>query len=248
MQAYWTLARRAATEGVRMPLPDGSALVRWAVGGGPELWTQIDASGEIIGVTPFYSTGLVQRIAVTGRGEAPEDPMDGWIDGWLDPAEDDEPFSGAFPFRVDLVNYAIVRPYLDVFPRIHRGEVVGLAHEVDLFPDEAAYIQAHGDIHRPPVQSFISAAHFSVDDPTTLEEATALTTGYVSEVRRLTNVLTDASFWWIRVATTGATVSIFADPEMVPHEPQAGQVLAGSAWILGKLLDAPTPSGTARAH
>jgi hypothetical protein len=174
--------------------------------------------------------------------------MDGWIDGWLEPTDDEEPFSGAFPFRVDLVNYAVVRPRLEIFPSIHRAEVVGLAHEVDLFPDEAAYIQAQGDIHRPPVQSFISAAYFSVDDPTTLEEATAMMTGYVSEVRRLTNMLTEASFWWIRVATAGAPVSIFADLEMVPHEPQAGQVFSGSVWILGRLLDAPPPSGTARAH
>lgn len=248
MQAYWTLARKAAAEGVRMPAPDGSALVRWAPERGPELWTQIDPSGEIIGMTPFFSTGVPSRIAVTGFGEAPEDPMDGWIDGWLEPSEEDEPFSGAFPLRVDLVNYALIRTHLGPVPHVHLAEVIALAHEVDLYPDDAAYLEGQGDIHRLPVQSFVSAAHFGVDDPTALNEATAVASGYVREAQRLTNTLTAASFWWIRVATSGATVNIFVDPEMVPHEPRAGQVLSGGFWILGRLLDATTANGTARTH
>ncbi len=237
MPTYWSLAREAVAKGERLPIPDGSALVRWAAGSGPELWAQVDSAGEIAGLTPFFSTGVFHRIAVTGSGDAPEDPMDGWVDGWMEPTEEDEPFSGAFPLRVDLVDYALVRPRLVTFPSMHRVEVIALAHEVDLYPDAAAYAAAPGEIHRPPVQSFVSAAHFSVDDPSGLEEATALASGYVSESRLLVNPATEVPFWWIRVATTGVTLFVFAARELFSAEPRTGQVLAGSFWLVGRLQD-----------
>ena len=70
MDAYWALARRAAVEGTRLPVQDGSALVRWAPQNqhpltlpspagrgervGPEIWAQVSETGEVIGATPFF--------------------------------------------------------------------------------------------------------------------------------------------------------------------------------------------------
>ncbi len=83
MDAYWALARRVAAEGIRMPVPGGGALVRFELPQGPQVWAQIDPGGEIVGITPFFATGAPNRIAITGIGEDPEEPLDGWIDGWL---------------------------------------------------------------------------------------------------------------------------------------------------------------------
>ncbi len=240
MPTYWALARQAAKAGERLPAPDGTALVQWAVGAGPELWAQIDRAGEVIGATPFFSTGITYRMAVTGSGEAPEEPMDGWIDGWIEPAEDDEPFSGAFPLRVDLIDYSLVRPRLSEFPRIHRVELVALAHEVDLYPDETAYTRSKEEIYQLPMQAFVSAAHFSVDDPSGVEESTAMASGYVDGSRLLTNLATEVPFWWIRFTTKGITLHVFADREMFQDEPRTGNVLSGSFWLLGRLQDERT--------
>lgn len=242
MDAYWTLAERASREGERLPAPDGSALVRWSLKGfrpgsgqGPEIWAQVNAAGQVVGATPFFSTGITYRISVTGGGEDIEEPMDGWIDGWLEPAEDDEPFSGVFPLRVGLVDYTITKRRLNVFPTIQKVDLVALAHETDLFADKAAYDARPGDTYRLPVQSFVSAAHFGVDEPEPFKESTALASGYVSEASLLTNTVTQAPFWWIRLATQGVTLHVFADREVLGADPGAGQILSGSFWLLGRL-------------
>lgn len=237
MEEYWALARRATEAGVRNATPDGSALVRWAVDSGPEIWTNISRGGDVLGAVPFFSTGTSYRMSVTATGDDPDEEMEGWIDGWLEPSEDDEPFSGAFPLRVSLVNYALARSRLGVFPSVHRLEVVALAHEADLFEDEAAYASAPGEIYRVPIGSFVSSAHFAADDEEqAFSEATALVTGRITSARLLTNPATAQSFWWVQLAVGGVTLHTFADGETLGGEPLEGQILGGSFWLLGRLL------------
>lgn len=249
IEGYWTLARRAAAEGNRIEFPDGSALVRWAIRStppptapqpnsdhGPEVWAQIDRSGEVVGATPFFSTGTSHRLAVTGAGEDPEEPLDGWIDGWMEPAEEDEPFSGVFPLRVGLVDYPVVRAKFASLPAIHRVEIVALAHEADLFPDDASYTTAPGDAYRLPIRSFVSAAHFGADDPVVFQESTALISGHLGGARMLTNPVSDVPYWWLQIVTTGVTLHAFADQETLGGEPKNGQILSGSFWLLGRIV------------
>lgn len=244
MDAYRALARRAAAEGVRMTAPDGSMLARWAVGSprlgseqaGPEIWAQLDRSGEVLGATPFFSTGMPYRLAVTGIGEDPDEPLEGWIDGWLEPSEEDEPFSGAFPLRVNLVDFALARSKFTTFPTTHRVEIAALAHEADLYANEAAYAALPGEMHRLPVQSFVSTAHFAADEPAVFEEATALASAYITEARLLINPATEASYWWVQFTTQDVTIHAFADREVLAGEPQAGQIISGSFWLVGRTV------------
>ena len=236
MREYWALAQRAAQSGERLATVDGRLLIRWAPGGGPEIWAQASATGEVINATPFFATDDTYRLAVTGTGTSDENGFEGWIDGWLNPTEEDEPYSGVFPLRVDLVNYPKVRASL-------RGGIVVplrlamILHEATLYPDAAAYAAVQTVSYRPPVQSFTSSLHFGVDEPSDDDaDATALVTGFVSESHELTNVATGALFWWIRIATTEVTLSLAADREVLPADPRAGQVLAGSGWVLGEML------------
>jgi len=237
MEEYWALARRASARGVRNVAPDGSILVRWAADAGPEIWAHLRRDGELAGAMPFCSTGTSYRIAVTATGEDPDEEMEGWIDGWLEPAEEDEPYSGLFPLRADVVNYALVRDRLAVLPSVQRVELIALAHEADLYPDEAAYARAPGEVYRVPAGAFVSSAHFYVDEEAgEFSEATALLSGRVQAARSLTNPLTDAPYWWVQVGLRGITLHTFADRETLGGEPAAGQTLAGSFWLLGRLL------------
>ncbi len=237
MEGYWTLARRAAEQGVRNVAPDGSALVRWGLTQGPEIWAHLNRDGDVAGAMPFFSTGASHRIAVTGTGEDPDADMEGWIDGWLDPAEEDEPYSGRFPLRVDVVNYGLIRNQLVTFPAIHRLEVIALPHEADLFPDERSYRQAPGEVYRVPVGSFVSSAHFGADaDVETVSESTAMLSGPIAAAHLLTNPETSAPFWRIQVDVQHVTLHVFADRDTLGGEPSAGQILAGSFWMLGRLL------------
>src|SRR2546425_45776 len=174
MDEYWALARRVAAEGIRLPVPGGGALVRFELPQGPQVWAQIDPGGEIAGITPFFATGAPHRLAITGIGEDPEEPLDGWIDGWLEPRENDEPYSGAFPLRTSLVDFAVVRNRITTFPTLGRVDIAALASEAELHKNEEAYRTAPGEIYRPPAESFASAAHASIDDTPAFQEPTAL--------------------------------------------------------------------------
>jgi hypothetical protein len=234
---YWALARRAAAAGVRNAVPDGGAVVRWAVDAGPEIWSYVDRAGEVTGAVPFFSTGDVRRIAVTGAGDDPDEALEGWIDGWLEPTEDDEPYSGAFPVRVDVVNYALVRGRLTVVPSLQRIELIGLAHEADLYADERAYAAAPGDVYHLPVGAIASGPHLAADaDVDTFTEATALLSGRLEAARPLTNAATGQPFWRLQLTLRGVRLHVFADRETLGGEPAAGQILAGGVWLLGRLV------------
>ncbi len=235
MPEYWALARKAAQSGDRTDLPGGRRLVRWAPGGGPEIWAQTSENGEALVATPFFATDDTYRIAITGAGASDEEGFEGWVDGWLNPTEEDEPYSGVFPLRVDLVNYGVhraaMRPETVVALRL-----AIILHDATLYPDDSAYEAVKGVTYRPPVQSFASSIHFGVDEPTGDADATALVTGYISESTEMTNPATGAPYWWMRLATTGVTLSVVADREVLPADPRAGMVLSGSGWVLGEVL------------
>ncbi|MDR7486086.1 MAG: hypothetical protein QN187_12215 [Armatimonadota bacterium] len=232
---YWALAQRAVLSGERVAIPGGRILVRWAPGGGPEVWAQATAAGEAVLATPFFATDETYRLALTGSGASDDEAFEGWIDGWLNPTEADEPYSGLFPLRVDVVNYAAVRG------RLRPGSVATLRlavilHEATLYPDAQAYDAVRDVSYRPPIQSFTSSIHFGVDESDADADATALVTGILREARELANAATGAAFWWMRVATAGVTISLVADREVLPVEPRADMVVAGSGWVLGEVL------------
>jgi len=261
MDAYWALARRAAVEGTRLPVQDGSALVRWAPQNqhpltlpspagrgervGPEIWAQVSETGEVIGATPFSrpvrpmpsplpASGRIP--AVTGIGEDPEEALDGWIDGWLEPAEPDEPYSGAFPLRVSLLDFALVRSRITAFPTTRRVEIAALTHEAELYENETAYRTAPGDTYRLPLDSFASTAHAGIDDAGDFAEATALAGGRIAQARLLINPVSEVPYWWMQVSLRNATLHAFADRETLGKEPQAGNILWASFWLVGRMV------------
>lgn len=235
MQEYLALAERAARSGERIGAARGRTIVRWAPGGGPEIWAQVPEAGEPVVATPFFASDDSYRIAITGTGISDDDGFEGWIEGWLNPTEDDEPYSGVFPLRVDLVNFPLVQAAAKP-GAVATVRLAVILFEASLYPDAQAYLAVQSLSYRPPVPSFSSSMHFGLDDPDTDAEATALVAGFVNEARELTNPATGATFWWLRTATNAVPFTLTAAREVLPVDPQAGQVLSGSGWVLGELL------------
>ena len=243
MAEYDRLKERAAAEGVRIHLPEGGALIRWQVGGGPEIWALVDSEGEVVEATPFHRVGATLRLAVTAYGEDAEQDGEGWVEGWVEPVEPDEPLSGAFPLRLDVVNFALARGDL------HTGtivpvEICAIASEASLSPDAAAYDRTRQTEYRLPVRSVVSSAHFGADAPEVEPEATALITGIVEEARLLTNRVTGASYWQLQVGVEKETLTVLADRDTLPAEPERRNVLSVSCWMLARVLD-PTAESAA---
>jgi len=235
MAEYERLKEQAVAHGVRTPLPGGGAIVRWEIGGGPEVWTMVDADGAVVDATPFHRAPTL-RVALTAVGEDAEEENQGWVEGWVEPVEADEPISGAFPLRLDVVNYALAREALRtgaVLPM----EICAIASEAALSPDPPAYERTRASQYQPPLRSVVSSAHFGADLPEIEPEATALITGIVAEARLLTNQITEAPYWLLTVDCGKVSLPILVDRETLPTDPQRGNVLSASCWTLAKVLD-----------
>lgn len=235
IREYHALMHEAAARGHRMPLPGGGTLARWEVGGGPEIWVLVAAGGDVLEATPFFSTGEALRVAVTAHDEDAEEAEAGWMEGWVEPVEPDEPVSGAFPVRIDLVNFPLVRGSL------HTGAIIpvefcGIAHEATLYPNAEAYEAVRQVQYQPPMRSFTSVSHFSADPVLDEVEATALISGVITDTRLLTNAETGAPYWRLRLDTEKVEVSVLVDRETLPAEPQQGNIVAASCWIVGRVI------------
>src|SRR5438552_1930993 len=138
MDAYWALARRAAVEGTRLPVQDGSALVRWA-------------------------------------------------------PQNQHPLTLPSPAG--------------------RGERVG-----------------------PEIWAQVSETGEGIDDAGDFAEATALAGGRIAQARLLINPVSEVPYWWMQVSLRNATLHAFADRETLGKEPQAGNILWASFWLVGRMV------------
>ena len=67
-----------------IPCAEGRYL-RWASGQGAELWLQVDGTGDIVGVTPYFNGKSEMRVAVTAPVDRPDDtPFEGVVHGWAE--------------------------------------------------------------------------------------------------------------------------------------------------------------------
>jgi hypothetical protein len=233
------LASRAAAEGDPAPSDMGIALRRWRAGVGVELWAEVGPRGEILGALPFYDGGREHRLAVTACGADPDHPEEGWIEGWVNPTDPDEPYSGDFPVICDLVDFLAAQPKLDDLPRTVAVKIVGFLHEAVTYEDELALaVQARETGFRLPPYVFASAAYTGLDESDGSErpEATAMLSGRVLRADRLLNPRTGLPFWALEVDTGRATIDLVAPDEILPQL-QSGELLQGSAWMLARIPD-----------
>lgn len=223
------LGERVVREGERV-----GGMVRWARG--PiELWAEAQ-DGRARFVLPFFAGEDRHGLGVVATGDLDEEPEDAWIEAWLDPAEDDEPFSGRFPLVCNLVNLALVRERLARLPATLSVTLAAFAHEVSVYEDALTY-----ELERPPAspfpaRSFVSVHHARVDMEEVMPDPTAIVTGVVDAAEELTNEATGMPYMHVRLATLGATVDCLATRDQIAPLPQPGNVVQGTWWIVARAL------------
>src|SRR5438034_6620615 len=100
----------------------------------------------------------------------------------------------------------------------------------------SVYRTAPGDTYRLPLDSFASTAHAGIDDAGDFAEATALAGGRIAQARLLINPVSEVPYWWMQVSLRNATLHAFADRETLGKEPQAGNILWASFWLVGRMV------------
>src|SRR5262245_3733248 len=98
------LAERAADDCASLGCPQGRYL-RWSSPGGAELWLQVDADNDLVGMNPHFSGESAVRVRLTSRITRPGGtPLGGAFHGWAAPAGGD-PEGGCYPFVFDAPDF-----------------------------------------------------------------------------------------------------------------------------------------------
>lgn len=211
---------------------------RYTGAGGEQLWLQVNADREIMGMNPHFDGPSRIRVGVTARvSRASDTELDGAFHAWASPA--DNPMEGEYPFIFDSPDAALY-PDLEV-PSIVEAQITAFAHELSLFDSEAAYDAANtGEGPKLASRSFIPSGLFIEPGQQGGEPAAeAVFTGQILQFETRTNEHTGHPFLWALVDTLGGQFDVVADPALVEQPPVVGGFLSGSFWLSGRLITYP---------
>ncbi len=230
------LAAELSRRAVEVPVKGGRYL-RWSGGGGEQLWLQLNARRELIGMNPHFEGKSRVRVGVVARvGRPGETTLDGALHAWASPGTD-SPEEGEYPFVFDVPD-AAAYPDLEI-PGIAEAQVAAFAHEASFFDSEDAFdASQEEDGLRLAARSFIPSGMFAgeKDDPPVSQ---AIFAGQVVESETRTNGLSGTEFWWVLVDTLGGRYDVVLDPTLLDERPVIGGFLSGTFWLSGRLLTYP---------
>ncbi len=232
------LARQVSDHAQAIPATLGQYL-RWSGSSREELWLQIDADGDLIGMNPHFSGESLVRVGLQTRIHRESDTaLDGAFRCWADP-EQDKPDSGAYPFVFDAPDAAT---YSDLeLPVIAKAQVAAFAHEITFYASLDAYdiSQANHDVKFAP-QSFIPSGLFTPNNiATEPPRAMASFTGHVVQSSVRKNAITGVPFYWALVDTLGGRYDVVVGQDLLAQVPSAGGILSGLFWLSGRLTSFP---------
>ncbi len=214
----------------RFPTPLGTYL-RWADRSGGELWIQLNADNELVGVNPHFGGRSRVRVLLTHRLETDNsNTLDGRFHGWADPAKAEAEQSGAYPFLFDAPD-AAQHTELQLPTEID-VQIAAFAHDVQVFASAKAFDASQTGDAWQTSQTFIPSGLLGSDDGLRAEAAF---TGHILRTERRTNHLTGSPFVWCLVNSTGGSFDIVADPELLPQLPPVGGVITGTFWLTGRI-------------
>jgi hypothetical protein len=235
---FGDLVNHAIRHGAMFESANG-AYIWWVAGRGVELWIQIDAGQNVVGLNPHFRRTSRMAMALTARVARPEEsPLEGAFHAWANPAAGD-PESGDYPLVFDAPDFDLYRQL--PLPHFTHVQLAAFAHELSAFPDEAAYYAAQTDEPKWAAAAFVPTGLFHpADGNGSTPPAHALLAGRVVQHEPIRNPYSGQRFQWARVYTLGGEIDVVADPAIVAGDITTGGVIRGSFWLSGRLLEEPT--------
>src|SRR5215470_6834734 len=227
------LANRVGPLAERLAAPSG-AYLHWSDPSGAEIWLQVNANNELIGMNPHYAGQSAVTVGLTARLPSQSTELDGSFHGWADPAGD-APDSGCYPFVFDAPDY---RLHEDLsLPALKEIQIAAFAHEIAAFETVAAYEASETGDPKSASQSFIPSGLFTpAGDSTVPPQARAIFAGHVLAADEKINVLTGHAFYWALIETFGGAYDVVIDSDLLPGVPVVGGVISGSFWLSGRII------------
>lgn len=229
---------RVMPDAEKFPTPQGTYL-RWADPSGAELWIQLNAENELVGVNPHFGGRSRVKVFLTHTLDTGNpNVLDARYHGWADPTKAEADKSGAYPFLFDAPDAACHHELK--FPTEVDVQIAAFAHDIQVFANPKAFDACQTGESWHTSQSFIPSGLLGAANE---RRAEASFNGHVIRTERLTNRLTSTEFVWCLVRSTGGTFDVIVDPELLPALPPAGGVISGAFWLTGR-IGACAPAAT----
>ncbi len=206
---------------------------------GAELWLQLNAQNELIGMNPHFSGGSSLRVGITAMLPHEDSELDASLHLWADPQDSRKPESGQYPMIVDVPDYfARSMPSLPWVTRLH---ITAFAEELQLFENEEAYYawQAQEDF-KMAAQSFVPIGLFaSGGEEHVSPQAHARINGKIKTAEKRLNTITKEHFFYFQIESFGGLYDAVADARQWPELPPVGGIVSGQFWLSARLPEAP---------
>ncbi|OWA33469.1 hypothetical protein B9G55_22675 [Saccharibacillus sp. O16] len=234
---FLSLANYAYEHGTLMQTEQG-AYVLLRVGGGAELWLQLNREGVAIGMHPHFTGAGLMQIGIEAEARHEDaNELDGTFYAWAG-ATPERPSHGLYAFLFDLPDrdrYGAL-----AHPLVRQVQLAAFAHELNVFEDAGAY--ERDQLERRPGQLPLSPQSF-IPQGLTEQGGDLIATAWIAgEVRRagwIKNELSGVYFQWALVRTLGGDIDVVADERLVgEREIQEGDILSGTFWLSGRLVEA----------
>ncbi|HOX43768.1 MAG TPA: hypothetical protein PK668_09220 [Myxococcota bacterium] len=244
-EEFVDLAARADEEGALVESERG-AYLHWRLPCGAELWAQISAEQELVGMNPHLDgRGRMPAVLTRELAREGDSPLDGAFHAWaVAPEALADSQDGLYPFVFDCPDAA--RQAGRRLPARVDVQLALFAHELQVYPGLEAFEARPQDEVRLASRAFIPLGLFREEsdesdrsdrsDESDEEESMALLAGHVVAVERRVNEETGRAFVWALLETLGGTVDLVADPEIAPALLQAGGVVVATGWLSGRIL------------
>lgn len=208
---------------------------------GAEIYLQTNQGQEIIGFNPHFAGKSRRKVTLTKIIERDSSELDGGFHGWANPAEENNPESGEYPFVFDVPDFRTIGRIK--FPQDFEIQLTAFAsNEFKIYETAQHYLNSQDSEVKFASKSFVPSGLFAPDENTPAPETPrpfGIFTGEIKEYELKTNMLRKEQFYWFLVDTLGGEVDVVADAKLVTAEPEIGGILSGQFWLSGKLIDPP---------
>ncbi len=223
--------------------PNGHYML-WTKGNGVELWIHADQDKQLNGCGIHYRGEGRIRAHITQTFLSGETPLHGCLYGWLNPSDENNPYSGELPFAASIPNFDFVADPLLRSPVVTLQIAAFVEKELRCYMSDGAYHSVRG---RSAAPSEVFEPTWDQGDSPGEPSAQALCGGRVVSVEMKTNPATDLPFYALLVKTRGGTIDMVADPETLRGRPVEGGIVQANCWLSASVLtDLQTPMANAQ--
>jgi hypothetical protein len=212
--------------------PNGHYML-WTTGNGVELWIHADSALQLNGCGIHFRGEGRMRVHITQTFISGETPLHGCLYGWLNPSDEDNPYSGELPFAASVPNFDFVAEPLLRSPMVTLQVAAFVEKELRCYMSDGAYHSVRGRSASP---SEIFESDWDQGDSPGEPSPMALCGGRVLSVEMRTNPASNLPFYSLLVKTRGGTIDMIADPETLRGKPVEGGIVQASCWLSAAVL------------